>query len=668
MSEPPLLHLPLSSHPRHTLLWRCCMALAWSGLWSAAVQAQDQAQVQVPAQVAAAELDFFEPVPVVLTATRLAQPLSDAPGAVTVLDRETIRRSGARTLADVLRLVPGYLVSGLSGANPVAAYHAPIDDWGVRNLVLVDGQSLYSSTYLGGTVRGMVSVALEDIERVEVLRGSNSAAYGANALFGVINVITRHALDTLGRSVSLTQGEAGIGDAHVRLGWGDATAAQRLSYLHRSDTGYAHVNDDTRLHALSWRGDFQWRPDLELSLQAKVAENVIGRGEPGRPGDPVRDEAWSSRSVSATLTHRLPEDEQIKWSFSWDEDRNRDSFPYLYHGIPLVVSANYDDRRTNLEYQHQKTWGPDLRAVWGVGWKEDTAVSSALFFTEERIGKRDLHGFGNAEWAFARDWLLNAGLYVGHDSTSGSYVTPRLMFNHRLAEDHTLRFGVAQAKRPPTLLEAKSNVRFDVPILRDFPLLESRLPLVAETLRTQEVGYYGRWSAVPMSLDVRLYQETFSDEIDAQAIAGSPIRGRQFENLAGFRVRGLEYQLKWEPVPGSQWLLNQSFNRLVRPPGGEFERRPPSQSTTLGWMQQLPQGWELALFLHTRTGMVWRAVGPLGNTQRLDLRLAKRLRWGGTRAEVAGVVQSLNGDRAEFTTQVPSQFTRRAMVSLKLEF
>ena len=71
------------------------------------------------------EDDYFGTLPVVLTVSRLAQPISDTPGAVTVIDRDKIRRSGARDVTDLLRLVPGYLVSGWNGANPNAAYHAP---------------------------------------------------------------------------------------------------------------------------------------------------------------------------------------------------------------------------------------------------------------------------------------------------------------------------------------------------------------------------------------------------------------------------------------------------------------------------------------------------------------------------------------------------------------
>ncbi|MDO8274774.1 MAG: Plug domain-containing protein, partial [Serpentinimonas sp.] len=127
--------------PVHALAWLACLGLL--GLAGGAVQAQPMPPLELLAQ---AEPDFFsdQPPQQVLSVTRLAQPLADAPGAVTVLDRQTLRRSGARTVTEALRLVPGYMVAGYSGANLMAAYHAPVDEYGVRSLILVDGRSLYS--------------------------------------------------------------------------------------------------------------------------------------------------------------------------------------------------------------------------------------------------------------------------------------------------------------------------------------------------------------------------------------------------------------------------------------------------------------------------------------------------------------------------------------------
>ncbi len=141
------------------------------------------------------ELDYFQELPVVLSVSRLAQPLNEVPGAVTVLDRELIRRSGARDVAEVLRLVPGFLLTYRNGATPQAVYHSGMDTYGARMQVYVDGRSVYSSFLLGDTKTGLRGLIIEEIERIEVLRGSNSASYGANAFLGVVNIVTRNAAD-----------------------------------------------------------------------------------------------------------------------------------------------------------------------------------------------------------------------------------------------------------------------------------------------------------------------------------------------------------------------------------------------------------------------------------------------------------------------------------------
>jgi len=162
------------------------------------------------------EKDFIGEVPVVLSVSRLPQPLNEAPGAVTIIDREMIRRSGARELADVLRLVPGFQTTEVRGGNPVAVYHGTFFENTNRMQVLIDGRSVYSPFYTGTSSIGMRTVSLEDIERVEVLRGSNSATYGARAVFGVVNIITRDTADTLGSVAQVNAGQRDLLDATAR--------------------------------------------------------------------------------------------------------------------------------------------------------------------------------------------------------------------------------------------------------------------------------------------------------------------------------------------------------------------------------------------------------------------------------------------------------------------
>ena len=134
---------------------------------------------------ALSERDFLAEVPLVLSVSRLPQRLDDTPGAVTVIDRDMIRLSGARDVADLLRLVPGFQTSmSFESIAPQATYHGGFNSYSNRMQVLVDGRSVYSPYFIGSVEPGLQTVAMDDIERIEVLRGSNSAAYGARAFLG----------------------------------------------------------------------------------------------------------------------------------------------------------------------------------------------------------------------------------------------------------------------------------------------------------------------------------------------------------------------------------------------------------------------------------------------------------------------------------------------------
>lgn len=137
---------------------------------------------------------YFGDLPIVLSATRLSQPLTEVPVAITVIDREMIEASGARELADVFRLVPGFVVGSVNGHQRMVGYHGLLDAFNRRMQVLVDGRSVYTSTF-GGVRWTDLSLALEDIERIEVVRGPNAATYGPNSFLGVISIKTRHALE-----------------------------------------------------------------------------------------------------------------------------------------------------------------------------------------------------------------------------------------------------------------------------------------------------------------------------------------------------------------------------------------------------------------------------------------------------------------------------------------
>jgi iron complex outermembrane receptor protein len=625
------------------------------------------------------EQDYFSELPTVLTVSRLAQPISETPGAVTVIDREIIRRSGARELADVLRLVPGYLIGGFNGANPVAAYHVPLDNYGIRNLVLVDGRPVYSGYYIGDTHRGMMGVLLEDIERIEVLRGSNSAAYGANAMFGVINIITRHTLDTRGGEVSVTGGEGGVWDNMARIGGGNETASFRLSAGRRSDSGYRNAHDDKIVSQLHLRGDLRPAADQELMLAAGVSEIAGGDGFPNTAGNPLRTIDYRDVYLHGQWRKQLSETDEIKLTANFDDEKLQDAFVYSLDPS-VTISTSGRGRRINLELQHQVGITSSLRAVWGAGYKYEEAKSPPLYATPNALSFHEERLFGNLEWRPHPQWLINAGGFFGQHSWVGNYFSPRLMANFHVAPDHTLRAGFSESARMPALFEMAANSRV-------YPLSIAPLPKVLflasgnisqEKLQTREAGYFGNFRDWRLTLDVRGYIEKLKDQIgdiDRNILVwpSPPIYDRvpDYTNLPGFIVRGIEYQLRWKPLEGTEIWLNQNFQNLIWDATAlnKTLNLPPQRATTLALFQKLPYNFGLSVMYHTMGAMSWgNARDALPSRNHLDARLAKPFRIGSTRVEAAFAVQAANGAYPEYLSRKNFAFERRAFGSLRLEF
>lgn len=210
---------------------------------------------------AADEEAYFSDLPVVASVSRLPQPLADAPTAVTVIDREIIKASGARDLNDVFRLVPGFQTYPNNTDAARVTYHGLTDeDFSPRVQVLIDGRSLYSPLFRNGVNWATLPVAIEDIERIEVVRGSNSASYGSNAFLGVINIITVDPSLVRGFSVSTNHGNQGVRDYTLRTGGKLGEVGDfRFTYQQKDDNGLTNQYDwidSFRSRLFDLRADF----------------------------------------------------------------------------------------------------------------------------------------------------------------------------------------------------------------------------------------------------------------------------------------------------------------------------------------------------------------------------------------------------------------------------
>lgn len=600
------------------------------------------------------ERDYLGDLPVVLSVSRLAQPLDETPGAVTVLDRDIIRRSGARDLTDLMRLVPGFVVGHTTGANPIANYHGDFDSLSRRLQVFVDGRSIYSPLFAGNVSHPMMGLVLDDIERIEVLRGSNSAGYGANAFSGVINVVTRNAADVPPATVLLNLGEKGIADGSARLAWGDSNMAFRLTASRSGDHGFDNEVDDKLVEQIHLRGDLH--PSLRDDLML-AAGSVLHQWE---ENPPRRDETWRNVFVQARWVRRLDEGAELRLNASVDEEKLENQSYYLkLQGVAHQYRTDGRARRSSLEAEHVSQLRPDLRLVWGGQWRREEVVSPALFSVPDAQTAELRRLFANLEWRPHPEWVVNAGGLWEDHSIVGPHTAPRLAVNYHVLPDHTLRVGTTQAYRMPTLFELRGDWR--TPALPGSFVLASG-GIRPERLVAKEIGYLGEFRQLGLSVDLRAFVESGSSV--ARYFGAYP---NDVINKDPYRKRGWETQLRWRPRPETQVLLNYTALKVRSATSASDELIAPTHATSLVWFETLPAGFEWSLACHSSGAMSWVGVKDMLEPRpRVDLRLAKRFKTGATHVELALVTHSAAGSYEDGDSSI--RFPRRSFLTLRMDF
>ena len=614
------------------------IALGWTGVASA--------QSSEPLS----EKDFFIDMPIVLSVSRLPQRLDETPGAVTILDRDMIRLSGARDVADLLRLVPGFQTStAFESGAPLASYHGAFDSYSIRMQVLVDGRSTYSPYLIGSVAPGMQAVAMQDIERIEVLRGSNSASYGARAVLGVINIVTRNPQDTLGLRSSLTTGDNGVNDAIASLGWQTEQSTMRLSVDRRSDAGLSGANGRNQLDRVNFRSDWRRGQSDEVQLRAGLVQIDAGKGVPGSAE--MRDTSLGTFYAQLDWRHNLNEDSDLAFQLSHTREVYVDKLPQ--------ISLDYDgtSANTNASLTHTFRQGPNLRIVWG-GELRREAVESSSFYNTSAVYNTDFARlFANAEWHLSPNWVVNAGGLAEHNSTIGRDLAPRVMVNWHAKPGQTLRAGISRASRPPSTFEQSADLYY---LGSSFVKGTGRVE--PEKFLVRELGYLGDFPQARLNVDVRVFEERINGFIRQQN-SGIP---RYYANDEDFSIRGAEYQLKWQAWTGANLIVGQSFVEI-----GSKEQASvvaaPKLATTISLFQKLPNGVDLSV-MHQNNGTATQHGA--GYDERLamtrtDVRVGWPLRLGSSKAELALVVQSLGGHYQDYAKNI--YFERRAFVTFKVE-
>ena len=506
---------------------------------------------------AVSEAYFFEELPVVLGATRLAQPLADSPTAMTVIDREMIKASGAMSIPDLLRLVPGFTVGFYSGMRASASYHGLADQYARDMQVLLDGRSIYDPGY-GGVCWPDMPIDMDEINRIEVIRGPNATAYGSNSYAGVINIITQHPADTYGGKLIATAGNDGRRKLYGRYARQVSDFGILLSTAYEDGDGFPTREDDYNYRWFNLHGDKQLDAKNQLQLTLGASRGSYEEGY-SAPLQDIRDLDNHYQYQHLKWLHEESDANRLQLQLYHNHLKIKDAYesPKLSEMIlalddlqaipePLRLdafatqmgAANFEDflnalnitdsrfliswlglesHRYDLELEQTLMPVAGLRLAWGLGLRRDEARSDQIFHRTDPVARNQARLFVNTEWRATEQFVFNLGGMFEDYQAHAPLFSYRAAANYHLDHQNTFRINASRAYRIPTLYE--EHVNFVIFLGEPFNDINtwfiSQHDLDPQSLNSLEIGYFGNYFNDALTLDVKLFKERYGDMIIA---------------------------------------------------------------------------------------------------------------------------------------------------------
>ncbi|MBU0638159.1 MAG: TonB-dependent receptor [Planctomycetes bacterium] len=426
-------------------------------------------------------------VPVVVSATRSAQPISALPYAISVITAEDIRRSGARTIGDALRLAPGVDVADLT-ANNFAASPRGFHGFTSRGVqVLVDGRQLFDSLF-GGCIWGAWPFQLEDIERIEVVRGPGGATWGANALNGVINIVTKDPKDQLGVTMTGGGGSRGANKEHLGYAFADDKLRLRISGEHEGSDGFTRggswlrsLDDGYGVGRMGLHAIYEPRPADTYTFSA--GSSILKDGYP-----PTPMVLSAERQAGAQANYALG-----RWTHRVDAGNSYEITAYLndFWSSAGAQAIDYRYQQYALQYGHTLKVNEQHTLTWGVDTRLDyfDATGADPFMLTRGVVTSGIAGlYLKDQWRLAPRWTLHAGGRVDYDSYGGFQPSGRVALSYELSEHQLLYGAVSRAFQM-----APGAMRFlDLPLANGLARVTVDRDVGPMTLLAYELGYRGR--------------------------------------------------------------------------------------------------------------------------------------------------------------------------------
>jgi iron complex outermembrane receptor protein len=658
---------------------------------------------------------YLGEIPLVLSGTRLRQPLNESPLAVSVIDREMIEASGAREIPDLFRLVPGMLVGSVNGHDRDVGYLGLLDAYSRRMQVLIDGRSAYDPA-LGGINWSTLPITVDDVERIEVVRGPNAASYGTNAFLATILITTRHRLDEGRTHATVRTGSDGVFDAHAGFGRLESDWAYHLTFAHREDSGFDNLKDGKRVNSVLGHFSRDLGGQTLLEIEGGYSDSALGE-----------DDAFGRRMSDASEGFV-----QGQWLREWGTDdalrlfgsygrAARDDSPTASEtfnlGLPFVLTAtprrNREVERANLELEHRFRASDSLRGLWGGEVRHDEAEDDFDFGPGVTV-ENDLYRlFGHLEWQVTGTLQASLGAMVEESDLADAEISPRFGLIYSPSPRHSFRASVSQAHRTPVLFEADADQVTTARIVDPPPqggcdlfyaigygalglgappspapcevqFIQnwSRGDLDPEEITSYEIGhrFSTGFDGIPgrLSSDIKVYRKEIDDLLTSER-TDVPLRDGllnlspntfDFNNVVALTIDGIEGSLEWRPQPDTRILATLSFAdaeaEADNASSREHAETVPESMGSLLLMHRFAGGLATSLLFSHVSEMTFLGLGqPIDPVTRIDARAAWPLRSGTTRGEFAVMLQNLGEEYQDFTQA--NVVGTRVLVSLRLE-
>lgn len=612
------------------------------------------------------EADYFAEQPVVLSASKMSQPVNRAPAAVTVITREMIEASGFRHLVDVLRLVPGFLVGWSGGNMPAATYLGLSDAFPHWMQIMVDGRSVYNPAYGHTTWRG-IPLMLDEVDRIEVVRGPNAANDGLNSMLGTVHIYTRHTAMTQGVMGEIAFGDEQFREMNLRYGGETSNGSWRLSLLGREDERHGLKQDHASDIQMSFRGDFQPTLRDDLMVQLGVSKGF-----------------WEGTNVGLLLvdkqhTYYLSGFANLQWKRLLGEGREwslQAHHTFSQNEEDILPSLNGDYRTTGsgivFNYLDQATAA--IRTSASLEYRLNRVKLPALLGTDDYLEDDIFRVSGAAEWSLAPEWVLHAGAMLEHHSdTDSAYFSPRLALNWLPSSEHALRFGISRGLSALGLYANNTDIKIvDGTNIEQINLSSGNLD--PEKINSVELGYLFNKTEWGLNVDVRIFHSRVYDIVDTTVIpvADDTVDGvaLAYINNEEVKLNGLEYQLRWNPTRKARLVLSQSWISADSDTGDFYPSSVPPSSLSLLATHPIA-GIDVGLGYYRVNEIRWIGTDYYSKYNRVDLRLARNWKTPDGIVQAALVFQRALGEEHESFSEYLYQdqyFKQRAYLSLKYEF